>query len=557
MNDVHPEYGSPADQAGIAAARRLAANLAGKVCLHRLRLAAPWDLSLVMEAEVLGDMEPELGMELVAVAFESFLGQSSLSVPMQAEADKFAIAIARWAAPYSVPVDELIRIYFRHYQIGEQDKVEFPYGSASQVILGQSVWTLGRADALVVQQRIAHFADTEGGSAQRVALELETHLASLRATIDPPLCVHLSRTLEEKLREDVEVAETASPRWMKWMRPGKSASPEHKEQSVECIVWYGTNRQPVDANDGAKGYGKARGQRLEVGRCAVVVPKARAFGSTGSNAVVRWLTGSDDRIRVIETTPLARERQWQEMRDALQGSRLEAGRRDVLLYIHGYKTSFEQAAIRAAQLHVDLGVPGVTAFYSWPSRGTFLGYFADEAAIDASEAHLAQFIQSLCEQLDSDRVHVLAHSMGNRGLVRALAQLAAARTESLCIGQIFLAAPDVDVELFTKLASVYSEVSERTSLYISRRDRAVWMSLFLHRFPRVGYAPPVTIVEGIDTIEVSAIDFSQLGHGAYAEAEPLLYDMGGLLRNDMKPAHRLRLRSIENEEGCKYWALAR
>jgi Alpha/beta hydrolase of unknown function (DUF900) len=41
--------------------------------------------------------------------------------------------------------------------------------------------------------------------------------------------------------------------------------------------------------------------------------------------------------------------------------------------------SFEGAAIRAAQLGVDLQVP-LTAFFSWPSRATVVGYTADEAS---------------------------------------------------------------------------------------------------------------------------------------------------------------------------------
>ena len=45
-----------------------------------------------------------------------------------------------------------------------------------------------------------------------------------------------------------------------------------------------------------------------------------------------------------------------------------------LLYLHGYNTSFEEAAIRAAQIGFDLKVPGATAFFSWP-------YFARAEAL--------------------------------------------------------------------------------------------------------------------------------------------------------------------------------
>ncbi|MDM0035584.1 alpha/beta hydrolase [Variovorax sp. J22P271] len=548
MNDDHRAIGDgPGIDARVdTATRRLTANMRGKACICRMRLGQAPDLTLAIQAQALDDMEPELCMELVSTAFELFLQSSILGATLRAEADRLVIAFAARAAPAPVPIDELVRAYFRHWPFDARGDLDST-GSPSGVLLAQLAWTLGRADVGTVRQRIAHLARFEGACAQLAASTLATEVTRLSEQDEPPLWPPLPPAFE--------TFESGVAR----LHVGDPAAADRAGQAVECTVWYGTNRQAVDPDDGSKGYAKARGPKLEVGRCVVSVPSSRAFGSTGSSALLRWLKRTDDRIRLRETTPLAQQRQWQEMSDALTTTQSSIGRRDVLLYVHGYNTSFEQAAVRAAQLHVDLGVPGVTAFYSWPSRANLMGYFADEAAIDASETHLAEFVHSLCTRIDAGRVHVIAHSMGNRGLLRALAQLEGSERAKglLRIGQIFLAAPDIDVELFSRLAAVYPKLSDRTTLYVSRRDRAVWLSLFLHQFPRVGYAPPVTVMDGIDTIEVSAIDFSQLGHGAYAQAEPLLYDIGGLLRNDLMPASRIRLRSIENEAGRQYWTLAR
>ena len=58
------------------------------------------------------------------------------------------------------------------------------------------------------------------------------------------------------------------------------------------------------------------------------------------------------------------------------------------------------------------------AFYSWPSLGTTLGYTADEATIEASEPFITEFLSRFAAESGARRIHIIAHSMGNRGLLR-------------------------------------------------------------------------------------------------------------------------------------------
>jgi esterase/lipase superfamily enzyme len=92
-------------------------------------------------------------------------------------------------------------------------------------------------------------------------------------------------------------------------------------------------------------------------------------------------------------------------------------------------------------------------------------------------------------------------------------------------GQIFLAAPDVDARYFKMVASVYPQVSDRTTLYVSARDKALGASKFLHDNTRAGHIPPITVVPGIDTVVGTDISLDFLGHGYFAEAFNVLYDM--------------------------------
>jgi esterase/lipase superfamily enzyme len=205
----------------------------------------------------------------------------------------------------------------------------------------------------------------------------------------------------------------------------------------------------------------------------------------------------------------------------------------------------------------DLKVPGAMAFFIWPSRGSLGGYAADEASIEASEAAIADFLVRLVTDSGASRVHVIAQSMGIRGLLRAIQRIMAqaSATADVRFGQVFLATPDLDAGLFRDLAALYPRVSERTTLYVSARDRALEFSHWLHQFDRAGYAPPVTVVEGIDTVEVTDLGLTILGHGYFAEAHGVLYDMHQLLSANAAPDSRLRLHARQAPDGRRYWAV--
>lgn len=229
---------------------------------------------------------------------------------------------------------------------------------------------------------------------------------------------------------------------------------------------------------------------------------------------------------------------------------------DGLVFIHGYNNSFEQAAIRAAQIGCDLGVTGATALFSWPSAGKLAGYPKDEATIEASESFIRDFLVQFAEKSGATAVHIIAHSMGNRGLLRALQRIASdANAGHIKFGQIFLAAPDIDRELFLSLADVYKHPrAQRTTLYASAADKAVGASKMLHDSPRAGYFLPYTIAEGIDTIAVPDFDIDMLGHGYFAQAEALLYDIRCLMRSNEHPSTRQRLKG--RVDGTKtYWEI--
>jgi esterase/lipase superfamily enzyme len=99
-------------------------------------------------------------------------------------------------------------------------------------------------------------------------------------------------------------------------------------------------------------------------------------------------------------------------------------------------------------------------------------------------------------------------------------------------------------------------IADHSTLYLSSHDRALASSGLLHKAPRAGFVPPVTLVDGIDVIEVTNADLTLLGHGYYGSAEAVLYDMRELLVYGTLPDLRARLsKAIALGSARKYWRI--
>lgn len=333
-----------------------------------------------------------------------------------------------------------------------------------------------------------------------------------------------------------------------------SPRPVEKRPETQYEVWYGTNRRPIDPTDPMRGYSYRRDDRTHFGTCSVLIPTTHKIGSVGSGWVKRLLARQDDRLKLQSIDTLGRDQFWERMEQRVRSTEGRTG----VCFVHGYNVSFTQAALRAAQLGADLGVDGAMAFFSWPSKGSPAGYFADGESVRASEGAIADFLVDFVRRSRVDRVHVIAHSMGNRGVLGAINKIRQ-RTESdpkLTFGQFILAAADVDADVFRQECDPYRELGRRTTLYVSARDRAVGLSAKLHDYHRIGFLPPVSIVPGIDTIAVTNVDLTLLGHGYLAEAREVLNDMHALISSDQPPKNRFGLKECRTGNGHLYWEIS-
>lgn len=318
-------------------------------------------------------------------------------------------------------------------------------------------------------------------------------------------------------------------------------------------LWYGTNRTRALSDGSHVGYSAFRDSDVHYGRCTVRIPRSHKIGQTGSPFWKRIVALSDDRLTLTKLGELQEARFWTGVAEQIRSAQKDS--RHAVVFIHGYNVSFEDAAIRAAQLGCDLAIEGVMAFYSWPSRGTLDGYFADEATIQASAKYITAFLENIVQRAGAEQVHVVAHSMGNRAALEAVREIVAKARERTGVqfAQFILAAPDVDAEYFLQFADAYTRVARRTTMYVSDRDHAIKASRFLHGgVPRVGLAPPFQVVKGIDTIYAGKVDDSTLGHGYVATAWQLLNDMHQLIHLDAEPKKRSWVTMADSND---HWVL--
>ena len=319
-------------------------------------------------------------------------------------------------------------------------------------------------------------------------------------------------------------------------------------------VWFGTNREHVAGEGRAAEFSNTRTDGLTFGSCVVAIPASHPIGG-GQPSLFKRVFGALP-FAVKDTTVLTEADFWASARARLQENELEPG--DAVVFLHGYRVSFENAAVSAAQLAADLNIPGLTAFFSWPSRGNVFQYMSDEASIEASEIQITEFLTRFASRSGARKVHIVAHSMGNRGLLKAVNRMAhhVAAMTGVVFGQIILAAPDVDVGTFRQHSDAYKAVAEGTTLYLSARDWAVRLSGFLHSADRVGLAPPVTVVRDVHTISVTNVDLSLLGHGYFTTSRVVLTDIFQVLTTASPPSRRATLRLVKTADGQDYWELA-
>lgn len=306
-------------------------------------------------------------------------------------------------------------------------------------------------------------------------------------------------------------------------------------------------------------YTADRGELVR-GICEVTVPDSHQRGMVERPSLLRFEVSEDQSKHLVLTS--ATELDVGQFQRRLAETVSESPDQDMLVFVHGYNVDFQSAVARTAQIAVDLPFEGVPICYSWPSQAKLLGYTIDETNAAWTQSHLKQFLLELVQLGGARSINVVAHSMGNRPTTGAIVDLnreqLLSKTDSKLakLDRLVLAAPDVDADRFRRdLATALSDAAEHVTLYASSDDQALIASKKVHGHPRAGESGPnVLVVPGIETVDVSGIDLSLLGHSYYGDNDSMLKDLYAVVRRRLFAKDRPSLRPLPYGQ-MTYWQL--
>ena len=214
-------------------------------------------------------------------------------------------------------------------------------------------------------------------------------------------------------------------------------------------IYYGTDRKEA-GTPGLETFYGGEHANLQIGTCDVSIPRDHRQGNLERPSVLKLEFSEDPSKHIViqNISPLDEKEFYKRVQQRAD----HAAESQAFVFVHGFGTSFSEAARRTAQLSYDLGFDGVPMCFSWPSKGEVseLAYQSDTDSAKTGAADLRAFLENLKAQTTIKRVHLIAHSMGNQVLTAALTQIALAGTStpSFHCDQLILAAPDLDAAVF-------------------------------------------------------------------------------------------------------------
>jgi esterase/lipase superfamily enzyme len=251
-----------------------------------------------------------------------------------------------------------------------------------------------------------------------------------------------------------------------------------------------------------------------------------------------------------------------------------APRKEVVLFVHGYANTFEDASFTMGELCHFLGREFVCAVFTWPagsSRGLFMGYNVDRESGEFAVHHLKQAIRIIADTPGVEKVHLLAHSRGTDVLVTALRELEIeAYISGLLLDSRFKVrnivsmSPDLDLDVgIAKMFSIESDPDLphgkgpdprlviphpklRLTVYMSPGDKALSASEYLMgSLRRIGRLDETSLtkeqlakaqgIAGFATFVQVTDTPGFLGHSYFVSDPEVSSDLVALIRYGLEP----------------------
>jgi esterase/lipase superfamily enzyme len=280
-------------------------------------------------------------------------------------------------------------------------------------------------------------------------------------------------------------------------------------KSTEVDVLYTTDRAP-DSDQGILMYGNDRSSSLGFGLARVNLGKDLSWDDLVSWSLSQNPEPVDIEPFVTSVTEIARlpsspypyepdkngqpvlgaefSKQLNTAQEIIQNTirkRLElTERKNILLHVHGIKTSLGNSLIDAALTYHLYGRQDVPIAYSWPAgqAGMLRGYSGDRESGEFTVFHLKEFIRTIAAIGEVEKINFSAHSRGTDVILTALRELIIeARASgkdprrSLKLSNLILLAPDIDASVASQrvIAEALTFSLDRITVYTNNHDGAI------------------------------------------------------------------------------------
>jgi pimeloyl-ACP methyl ester carboxylesterase len=204
-----------------------------------------------------------------------------------------------------------------------------------------------------------------------------------------------------------------------------------------------------------------------------------------------------------------------------------------VIYVHGYGEYFAKNCRRAALLQQRLGLDDRMLLFSWPSS-SYLTYAGDVIDLEQSVDELNALLSHAVDAIGHERIVLIAHSMGSRGVVDALR----ARSEDARLGAAIFVAPDIRRDVFSENVHMLQEKVSDIVVYVSDSDRVLWLSTTVNVSGRLGVAKEFDL-DHTTVIDVTPTGTNDISGHLYHMLNPgVIEDLRMLLGTDPAGVNR-------------------
>jgi esterase/lipase superfamily enzyme len=353
--------------------------------------------------------------------------------------------------------------------------------------------------------------------------------------------------------------------------PFAHLTPEH--QTTRMNVFYATNRAPRSSESGVS-YGNALDSSIHLGEATIRIGEPDddwagilALSLAESQLVTVPLTVES----ISETAQMPADNIRSDLRLTLGQQKFvgainkqleKAVDKEIMIYVHGTKVDFVNAAILTAEVDHFAGRDFVGLAFAWPSHQNILYYLTgiDVRRALKSSSSLTSLLVLLAEHTKAEHINILAYSAGGKVASKALFEMRQAFSEmdsdelrgKFRIASVVFAAADVAIDVFFNRLPAISELVDQVVITVTDDDSALKAAeRFMGGKVRAGEEKAEIIEEAfiikneLPNVEIIDVSYGQevrgfdiTGHHFWYRHPWMSSDIIFLMRTDLPPNRR-------------------